>query len=60
MLADAIEAEPSNDVPAPAESRPVKRVRKARSIARPPGESDELSARIAKQALCEAGFVRGR
>jgi len=51
----------ANDhVPPPAESRPAKRPRKARSIARPAGESDELSARLAANALRRSGFTSTR
>lgn len=53
----AVARDPANDhVPEPA-ARPMKRARAPRAVTRPPGESDELSARLASNALRRSGFT---
>lgn len=54
-LADGLLEEAENDDGA--EPRPVKRARAPRAVTRPPGESDELSARLASNALRRSGFT---
>lgn len=57
-LADGLLEEGENDsVPEAPASRPVKRSRAPRTVTRPPGESDELSARLASNALRRSGFT---
>lgn len=56
-LADGLLEEPEAENDDGAEPRPVKRARAPRAVTRPPGESDELSARLASNALRRSGFT---